>query len=66
MYFPSVHKDVRKWTKKVIEGMDGGLLFPQDIAEMCLSYMSEDQVEDMCRANDLKDYLGNDEEEDDE
>jgi hypothetical protein len=35
--------------------MDEGLVVPQSIAEMCLAYMSEDDVADMMRANDLLD-----------
>jgi hypothetical protein len=33
--------------------MDEGLVVPQSIAEMCLAYMSEDDVADMMRANDI-------------
>jgi hypothetical protein len=40
--------------------MDEGLVVPQSIAEMCLAYMSEDDVADMMRANDL---LGDEDEE---
>jgi len=58
--------NVRKWTVKVLEGMKDGILNPQDIAEMCLSYMSEADVEDMCRANDIKDYLSPEDENEDD
>jgi hypothetical protein len=40
--------------------MDNGLISAQAIAEMALAYMSEDDVADMMRANDILD------EEDDE
>jgi hypothetical protein len=40
--------------------MDEGLINADTIAEMCLAYMSEDDVADMMRANDILD------EEDDE
>jgi hypothetical protein len=40
--------------------MDDGLISAQAIAEMALAYMSEDDVADMMRANDILD------EEDDE
>lgn len=56
----------REWTLRVLEGMNEGLLDPTAIAEMCLAYMSEDDVEDMCRINDLKYYLVEDEEEETE
>ena len=58
--------NVREWTCKVLEAMEFGLLNPMQVAEMCLSYMSEADVEDMCRANDLKAYLSPEADEDDE
>jgi hypothetical protein len=39
--------------------MDDGVMDAKSIAEMCLAYMSEDDVEDMMRSNDL---LADDEE----
>ena len=61
-------KDVREWTNKVCEAMDEGMLDPRAVADMCMSYMSEWDVEDMCRVNDLKEYLdpGCDDDEDEE
>lgn len=50
-------RETREWTCLVLEAMDEGILDPKQVAEMCLAYMSEDAVEDMCRANDLKEYL---------
>jgi len=44
---------MRTQTTKLIEMMDEGLVVPQSIAEMCLAYMSEDDVADMMRANDI-------------
>jgi len=55
-------RNVREWTTRVMDGMDSGLLDPREIADMCLNYMSEDDVEDMCRANDLKEFLTPEEE----
>ena len=48
---------MRKWTNLVYTAMDEGMLSPKAIAEMCLAYMSEDDVEDMCRSNDLCNFL---------
>lgn len=48
---------VRKWTNLVLEAMNEGTLDPQAVADMCLSYMSDFEVEDMCRANDIKVFL---------
>ena len=44
---------MRKYTNMVLEMIDEGVMSPTAIAEMCLAYMSEDDVKDMCRANDL-------------
>ena len=43
----------RKWTCLVIDAMDQGILSPRSVAEMCMSYMSEFDVEDMVHVNDL-------------
>jgi hypothetical protein len=37
----------------VMDMMDEGVMTAQAVADMCLAYMSEDDVEDMCRANDI-------------
>ena len=58
--------DVREWTNKVCAAMDEGLLDPKAVAEMCMSYMSEWDVEDMCRINDLREFLDPEEEDDEE
>ena len=44
---------MRIQTTKLLEMMDEGLISAQAIAEMALSYMSEDDVADMMRANDI-------------
>ena len=46
---------MRKYTTMVLAMMDEGVMSPLAVAEMCLAYMSEDDVKDMCRANDLLD-----------
>ena len=46
---------MRDATNKLIEMMDEGLISAQAVAEMALSYMSEDDVADMMRANDILD-----------
>ena len=55
---------MRTQTNKLIDMMDEGLISAAAVAEMALAYMSEDDVKDMCLANDL--LIGEDEEEDDE
>jgi hypothetical protein len=55
---------MREYTNKLIAMMDEGLISAEAVAEMALAYMSEDDVKDMCRANDL--LIGEDDEEEDE
>ena len=43
----------RKCTIALLEMMDDGVMDPKTVAEMCLAYMSEADVEDMMRSNDL-------------
>lgn len=58
------HK-TREWTSALMDAMDQGVMDPRAVADMCMSYMSEFQVADMCRANDLM-FLVPDEEDDDD
>ena len=46
---------MRTQTNKLIAMMDEGLISAEAVAEMALAYMSEDDVKDMCRANDILD-----------
>jgi hypothetical protein len=55
---------MREYTSKLIAMMDEGLISAEAVAEMALAYMSEDDVKDMCRANDL--LLDEEEEADEE
>jgi len=54
---------MRKCTTALLEMMDDGVMDAKFIAEMCLAYMSEADVEDMMRSNDL---LLDEEDEDEE
>ena len=58
----------REYTSKLLDAIEQGLLSPQAVVEMALTYMSEDEVHDMMRVNDLLYYLDaeEDEEEDSE
>ena len=51
---------MRTQTTRLLEMMDEGLVTAEAVAEMALAYMSEDDVADMMRSNDILD------EEDDE
>ena len=44
---------MREYTSKLIALMDEGLISAEAVAEMALAFMSEDDVKDMCLANDL-------------
>lgn len=56
----------REYTTKLLDAIEQGLLSPQAVVEMAVSYMSESEVHDMMRVNDLLYYLdAEDEEEDD-
>lgn len=46
---------MRVQTTRLLEMMDEGLITAQSVAEMALSYMSEDDVADMMRCNDILD-----------
>lgn len=54
---------MRKFTTRLLEAMDEGLISPKAIAEMALAYMSEAEVKDMCLSND---YTFEDEDEDED
>ena len=54
---------MRTQTNRLIDMMDEGLISAEAVAEMALAYMSEDDVADMMRANDI---LLDEEDEDDE
>ena len=53
---------MREYTTKLLEMMDEGLISAAAVAEMALAYMSEDDVKDMVRGNDLMPWMEDDEE----
>jgi hypothetical protein len=44
---------MRETTCKVLEMMNDGLLDPKDLVMMCFKWMSEDDVKEMCKANEI-------------
>ena len=44
---------MRTQTKRLMAMMDEGLISAEAVAEMALAWMSEDDVGDMMRANDI-------------
>ena len=47
--------DVREYTNKFYDGISEGLLTNESVVNMCLCYMSEDDVKDMWESNCLDD-----------
>jgi hypothetical protein len=45
--------DVRKYTNKLLEYVEEGVLDRDIVIQACLTYMSEYEVEDMCRINEF-------------
>ncbi len=60
------YANVRKYTNKILELMDDGILDPRTVAESCLSYMSEDMVKDMSITEGYAEDYMQDEDEDEE
>lgn len=50
----------REASNKLLEMIDEGLLSAGSVVMMCLKWMSEDDVKDMCEANEI--YFEEDEE----
>lgn len=46
-------RNTRKVTNQLLELIEEGVLDPQTVVEACLSYMSEADVADMARSNEL-------------
>jgi hypothetical protein len=66
MFYGFDHRKVRPATNKLIDMMDEGLIDARAVADMALSWLSEDDVHQMMLANDLVDDEEDDEPEDDE
>jgi hypothetical protein len=52
----------RHYTNLLLDAVEQGLVTPQSVMEMALSYMSESEVEHMMRDNDLLYFLEPEEE----
>jgi hypothetical protein len=50
----------RKYTSAILEGVEEGWLDSDQIMNMCLKAMSEDDVERMCKANEIDKVLFDD------
>ena len=58
-----MYNHTRKYTNKLQEMVEEGIIDPKVVMEACLCYMSEREVEDMMRVND---FLVEEEEDEDE
>lgn len=56
--------DTRKYTNRLLDAVEDGIIDKDAVISACVNYMSEDDVEDMCRINDFM-YIIDDEDEDD-
>jgi cobalamin biosynthesis protein CobT len=50
------HRKVRPATNRLIDMMDEGLIDARAVADMALSWLSESDVAEMMKANDLVEY----------
>lgn len=55
--------NVRRFTNLVMQSMDEGILDPRTVADACLAYMSEVDVEDMAFSNEILTNFDEDEDE---
>ena len=58
--------DVRKFTNKLLDLMDEGIINRCDIVMAALMYMSEDDVRDMCKCNGFDEIMDLVEDEDED
>lgn len=49
--------NAREYTCRLLEAMDAGLISAETIAVACLDYLSDTDVEDMIRSNDLQEVV---------
>jgi hypothetical protein len=61
-HFGVLDMKTRHYTNMLLDAVEQGLVTPQSVMEMALSYMSESEVEDMMRDNDLLYFLEPEEE----
>lgn len=45
--------NAREYTCKLLDAVDEGIISPRDALASALSYMSESEVNDMCRVNEF-------------
>jgi hypothetical protein len=50
-------RKTREYTCAVLDALDQGVLDPRAVVEMCLGYLCESEVRDMCHRNDLAELV---------
>ncbi len=63
MFYGFDHRKTRPATNRLIDMMDEGMIDARAVADMCLSWLSEHDVAEMMKANDI---IEQDEDEEDE
>lgn len=59
-----IRHNTRKSTNRLLEMVENGSIDPKDVVMMCVKYMSEDDVDEMCRINEV--FIEDEEEEEEE
>lgn len=59
-----IRHNTRKSTNRLLEMVENGSIDSKDVVMMCVKFMSEDDVDEMCRINEV--FVEDEEEEDEE
>ena len=51
--YNSSRYETRKSTNRLLEMVENGSIDPKDVVMMCVKFMSEDDVDEMCRINEV-------------
>jgi hypothetical protein len=57
-----IRHNTRKSTNRLLEMVENGSIDPKDVVMMCVKFMSEDDVDEMCRINEV--FMEDEEDED--
>jgi hypothetical protein len=66
MFYGFDHRKVRPATNRLIDMMDEGMIDARAVADMALSWLSEHDVAEMMKANDIIEQDEDEDEEDEE
>ncbi len=48
-----IQTNTRKSTNRLLEMVENGSIDPKDVVMMCVKFMSEEDVDEMCRINEV-------------